>query len=58
MALTSEKTGTRRLFGKRATFLMFQEVMNRFPEMLTQRMLQHLFLKEIEITCSRKRELN
>ena len=31
---------------------VFLEVMNRFSEMLIQRMLQNLFLKETEITYS------
>ena len=42
MALTLEKW-SRRIFRKRA--LIFEEVMNRFSETLTQRMLQNLFLK-------------
>ena len=45
-------------FLKESNLLMFQEVMNRFSEMLTQRMLQNLFLEETEITCLLKREWN
>ena len=37
---------------------VFQGIVNRFSEMLTRRMLQNLFLREIEITCSLKRDLN
>ena len=43
---------------KESNLLIFQWVMNRFSETLTQRKLQNLFLIEIEITWLLKRDLN
>ena len=45
-------------FSEREQPAEFFRVTYRFSETFTQRMLQHLFLKEIETTCLLKRDLN